>query len=135
MHLPNDGKSNILDSSKTKQADADLTGMISYCERYSGKGGIRQPIATLQHDPLAQLLIIPAGRTLCQPIFISDKELYMFKLLKRFLREEDGQDFAEYALILGAIGVVAIAVIARYRNELQAAFEAGIEALRMARGG
>ena len=29
----------------------------------------------------------------------------MFKLLKRFLREEDGQDFAEYALILGAIGV------------------------------
>ena len=39
------------------------------------------------------------------------------------------------ALILGAIGVVAIAVIARYRNELIAAFEAGIEALRMARGG
>ncbi|HSQ40062.1 MAG TPA: hypothetical protein VLM78_07860 [Anaerolineales bacterium] len=59
----------------------------------------------------------------------------MFKLLKRFLREEDGQDFAEYALILGAIGVVAIAVIARYRNELQAAFEAGIQALQAARGG
>ena len=51
----------------------------------------------------------------------------MFTLFKRFIREEDGQDFAEYALILGAIGVVAIAVIA--------AFEAGIEALRMARGG
>jgi Flp pilus assembly pilin Flp len=59
----------------------------------------------------------------------------MFKLLQRFIREEDGQDFAEYALILGAVGVVAIAVIARYRNELIAAFEAGIEALRMARGG
>jgi Flp pilus assembly pilin Flp len=59
----------------------------------------------------------------------------MFKLFKRFIREEDGQDFAEYALILGAIGVVAIAVIARYRNELIAAFNAGIEALRMARGG
>jgi Flp pilus assembly pilin Flp len=59
----------------------------------------------------------------------------MFKLLKRFVREEDGQDFAEYALILGAIGVVAIAVIARYRNELQAAFEAGIQALQAARGG
>ncbi|MCQ3937832.1 MAG: hypothetical protein DPW18_12395 [Chloroflexi bacterium] len=55
----------------------------------------------------------------------------MFTLFKRFIREEDGQDFAEYALILGAIGVVAIAVIARYRNELIAAFEAGIEALRM----
>ena len=59
----------------------------------------------------------------------------MFKLLKRLIREEDGQDFAEYALILGAVGVVAIAVIARYRNELQAAFEAGIQALRAARGG
>jgi Flp pilus assembly pilin Flp len=59
----------------------------------------------------------------------------MFKQLKRFVREEDGQDFAEYALILGAIGVVAIAVIARYRNELQAAFEAGIQALQAARGG
>ena len=59
----------------------------------------------------------------------------MFKLLKRFMREEDGQDFAEYALILGAVGVVAIAVLARYKTELIAAFEAGIEALRMARGG
>ena len=59
----------------------------------------------------------------------------MLKLFKRFIREEGGQDFAEYALILGAIGVVAIAVIARYRNELQAAFEAGIQALQAARGG
>lgn len=59
----------------------------------------------------------------------------MWSLLKRFVREEDGQDFAEYALILGAVGVVAIAVIARYREELQAAFEAGIQALRAARGG
>ncbi len=59
----------------------------------------------------------------------------MLKLFRRFVREEDGQDFAEYALILGAVGVVAIAVIARYRNELQAAFEAGIQALRAARGG
>lgn len=59
----------------------------------------------------------------------------MWNLLKRFVREEEGQDFAEYALILGAVGVVAIAVIARYREELQAAFEAGIQALRAARGG
>lgn len=59
----------------------------------------------------------------------------MLNLLKRFIYEEDGQDFAEYALILGAVGVVAIAVIARYRNELRAAFEAGIQALRAARGG
>jgi Flp pilus assembly pilin Flp len=59
----------------------------------------------------------------------------MFQLVKRFIRDERGQDFAEYALILGAVGVVAIAVIARYKTELMAAFEAGIEALRVARGG
>ena len=59
----------------------------------------------------------------------------MLKNLIRFLKEEEGQDFAEYALILGAVGVVAIAVIARYKNELMAAFDAGIEALRQARGG
>ena len=59
----------------------------------------------------------------------------MFQSIKGFFIEEEGQDFAEYALILGAVAVVAIAVIARYRNELQAAFEAGIQALRAARGG
>lgn len=59
----------------------------------------------------------------------------MVQTFVRFMREEEGQDFAEYALILGAVGVVAIAVIARYRNELRAAFEAGIQALRAARGG
>lgn len=53
----------------------------------------------------------------------------------RFLVDEEGQDFAEYALILGAVGVVAIAVIVRYRNELIASFNQGIEALRAARGG
>lgn len=53
----------------------------------------------------------------------------------KFLVDEEGQDFAEYALILGAVGVVAIAVIVRYRNELIASFNQGIEALRAARGG
>ena len=53
----------------------------------------------------------------------------------RFLADQEGQDFAEYALILGAVGAVAIAVIVRYRTELQAAFEQGIQALRAARGG
>ena len=92
-------------------------------------------LATFMNTPFFILIIISAGSTLCQPIFYFKKEIHMFKLLQRFLREENGQDFAEYALILGAVGVVAIAVIARYRNELIAAFEAGIEALRMARGG
>jgi len=60
------------------------------------------------------------------------------KVTKRaveFVRDEEGQDFAEYALILGAVGVVAIAVIVRYRTELIASFNQGIEALRTARGG
>lgn len=57
------------------------------------------------------------------------------KVISRLIRNNDGQDFAEYALILGAIGIVAIAVIARYRNELIAAFNAGIEALRASHGG
>jgi Flp pilus assembly pilin Flp len=55
-------------------------------------------------------------------------------LLRKFLSDDEGQDFAEYALILGAIGVVALAVIVRYRTELIAAFNQGIEALRQARG-
>ena len=46
----------------------------------------------------------------------------MLQTAKRFLLDDSGQDFAEYALILGAIGVVAIAVIVRYRNKLIAAF-------------
>ena len=53
----------------------------------------------------------------------------------RFLLDQEGQDFAEYALILGAVGVVALAVIVRYREELMAAFEQGIQALRAARSG
>ncbi len=42
----------------------------------------------------------------------------MLNKIKRFMREEAGRDFAEYALILGAVGVVATAVIARYRDKL-----------------
>ena len=56
-------------------------------------------------------------------------------LLRKFILDEEGQDFAEYALILGAVGVVALAVIVRYRDELMASFNQGIEALRQARGG
>ncbi|NCP16854.1 Flp family type IVb pilin [bacterium] len=52
-----------------------------------------------------------------------------------FVRDERGQDFAEYALLLGAVGVVAIAVIAAYKGVLRAAFQAGINALRAAAGG
>jgi Flp pilus assembly pilin Flp len=55
--------------------------------------------------------------------------------LQAFISDDSGQDFAEYALILGAIAVVAIAVIANYRSELTNAFNRAIQALQMASGG
>jgi Flp pilus assembly pilin Flp len=54
------------------------------------------------------------------------------KTLKRFIQDDQGQDFAEYALILGAIAVVALAVIASYKNELLNAFNQAIAALQAA---
>ncbi len=55
-------------------------------------------------------------------------------LLTRFVRAEEGQDFAEYALILGAIAVVALAVISAYKTELLTAFQNAIAALQAANG-
>jgi Flp pilus assembly pilin Flp len=54
------------------------------------------------------------------------------KTIKRFLADSEGQDFAEYALLLGAIAVVALAVIASYKNELLNAFNRAITALQAA---
>lgn len=59
----------------------------------------------------------------------------LFQEIKAFLKDDEGQDFAEYALILGAVAVVAIAVIANYRTELTNAFNRAIEALQMASSG
>ena len=58
----------------------------------------------------------------------------IFQTVKAFVREDEGQDFAEYALILGAIAVVAIAVLANYRTELTNAFNKAIQALQLASG-
>ena len=54
------------------------------------------------------------------------------KTIKRFLADTEGQDFAEYALILGAIAVVALAVISSYKMELTNAFNQAIAALQAA---
>jgi Flp pilus assembly pilin Flp len=54
-------------------------------------------------------------------------------MVTTFLKDDAGQDFAEYAMLLGAIGVVALAVLARFRAELIATFNAGIDALSAAR--
>ena len=52
----------------------------------------------------------------------------------RFIKEDGGQDFAEYALILGAIAVVALAVISQYKEQLINAFQTAIAALQAASG-
>jgi Flp pilus assembly pilin Flp len=54
------------------------------------------------------------------------------KTIKRFLADTEGQDFAEYALILGAVAVVALAVISSYKTELTNAFNQAIAALQAA---
>jgi Flp pilus assembly pilin Flp len=51
------------------------------------------------------------------------------KTLKRFIKDSRAQDFAEYALLLGAIAVVALAVITSYKSELTNAFNRAITAL------
>ena len=53
---------------------------------------------------------------------------------RAFLLDEEGQDFAEYALLLGAIAVVALAVINLYKEELLRAFQNAISALQAANG-
>ncbi len=55
--------------------------------------------------------------------------------LRQFLADDQGQDFAEYGLVLATVGVVAIGVLAAFGDELKATFQFGIDALRAARGG
>ena len=50
-------------------------------------------------------------------------------------RDEKGQDFPEYALILGTIAVVALAVLAPLRQAILTAFNFAISALQAAVGG
>ena len=56
-----------------------------------------------------------AGRRFCQPILYLQGD-HVWSLSKRYVSEDDGQDFVGYALILGAVRVVAIAVIAVRRG-------------------
>jgi len=58
---------------------------------------------------------------------------YARLLVYRFVKDEKGQDFAEYALIFGTVGVVALAVLVRYRVALINSFNSGIAALQASR--
>lgn len=53
----------------------------------------------------------------------------------RSARSEKGQDFPEYALILGTVAVVALAVLAPLRQAIITAFNFAIAALQAAVGG
>jgi len=50
-------------------------------------------------------------------------------------RSQKGQDFPEYALILGTVAVVALAVLAPLRQAIITAFNFAISALQAAVGG
>jgi|APSaa5957512622_1039677.scaffolds.fasta_scaffold24337_2 Flp pilus assembly pilin Flp len=81
-------------------------------------------------DIPSRLLCLDNPQIVIHPI----KEKRMFEEVKKFLGDESGQDFGEYALIFGAIGVIAMAVIPQFREAVINAFQTGIDALNMASG-
>jgi Flp pilus assembly pilin Flp len=52
------------------------------------------------------------------------------KELMRFLKDDEGQDLSEYVAILGAVAVVAAAVVYRYRDRLMQMWNNAIANLR-----
>jgi len=61
--------------------------------------------------------------------------LNQFMQYLRSDRSQKGQDFPEYALILGTVAVVALAVLAPLRQAIITAFNFAISALQAAVGG
>ena len=57
----------------------------------------------------------------------------LFQLIIDFIADDKGQDFAEYALLLGAVAVVAAATIPQFREEIIANFEKAFAELQKAR--
>ena len=55
-------------------------------------------------------------------------------LAKAFGKDTEGQDMLEYGILLGALAVVAAAVIPDMRNAIINAFRRGISAINMAGG-
>lgn len=46
----------------------------------------------------------------------------MLEFGKSFIRDESGQDMAEYGLLLALIGVALVAIIGTFRGSIEAAF-------------
>jgi Flp pilus assembly pilin Flp len=53
----------------------------------------------------------------------------MLDFCKRFIRDESGQDMAEYGLLLALIGVALVAAIGFLSGAIEGAFEAATTAL------
>ena len=84
------------------------------------------------HSKVPICLFLYISRT--DRLLTKQSRMIMFAELKKFLGDESGQDFGEYALIFGAIGVIAMAVIPQFREAVINAFQTGINALNMASG-
>ena len=54
---------------------------------------------------------------------------FIVALFERFVREEEGQDMVEYALLLGLISIVAVAAIILAGDAVNALWEAVTTAL------
>lgn len=56
--------------------------------------------------------------------------MFKFKrLFRRFLRDEKGQDFAEYAILLGALAAAAGIIISRFGPQLEALWNRAVSVL------
>jgi pilus assembly protein Flp/PilA len=49
--------------------------------------------------------------------------LYWFLYLKNMLRREEGQDLAEYALLLALIAILIVGALIAFREQLEGVFE------------
>ena len=67
-------------------------------------------------------------------VYVLHARLHAGTLGKLPKNGEAGQDFAEYALILGAVAAVALVVLSPFKAQLLAAFNSAISALAAARG-
>jgi Flp pilus assembly pilin Flp len=55
-------------------------------------------------------------------------------LLQRFVKDESGQDMAEYALLLALIALVLVVAISAFKDAIQAKFESASSTLNNAAG-
>ena len=55
--------------------------------------------------------------------------------IQRFITRDEGQDFMEYAILAGAIGVVAVVVVPQFRTALLNLWQQALAGMAAAGGG